>query len=85
MSLEQLQTVVAIADEGALVRAARRLRISQPPLTRRLQALEDELGAELFVRLPRGMRPTPAGERVIAQARGILAAVERLRSLEEDR
>lgn len=82
MSLEQLQTVVAIADEGALVRAARRLHISQPPLTRRLQALEDELGTQLFERLPRGMRPTPTGERVIAQARGILAAVDALRRLD---
>ncbi|TNE86339.1 MAG: LysR family transcriptional regulator [Deltaproteobacteria bacterium] len=84
MSLEQLETVVAIAEEGALVRAARRLHISQPPLTRRLQALEHELGTVLFERLPRGMRPTPAGERVVAEARQILAAVDRLRTHVED-
>ena len=74
--MEQLETVVAIAEEGALVRAARRLHISQPPLTRRLQALEDELGVRLFEREPRGMSLTPPGERFLAQARHILQAVE---------
>ncbi len=76
MSLEQLETVVAIAEEGALMRAAQRLHISQPPLTRRLRALEDELGAALFVRGARGMTPTPAGERFIERARAILASVD---------
>lgn len=76
MSVEQLETVVAIAEEGALVRAARRLHISQPPLTRRLAALEDELGVALFERLPRGMRPTAAGAEVVERARQILAAIE---------
>jgi len=75
VSLEQLETVVAIAEEGAMVRAAERLHISQPPLTRRLQALEDELGAALFIRSARGMTPTPAGERFIERARAILASV----------
>lgn len=76
MSLEQLETVVAIAEEGALTRAAQRLHISQPPLTRRLRALEDELGAALFVRNARGMTPTAAGERFIERARAILASVD---------
>ncbi|MCA9571015.1 MAG: LysR family transcriptional regulator [Myxococcales bacterium] len=79
MSVEQLQTVVAIAEEGALVRAARRLHISQPPLTRRLAALEDELGVVLFERLPRGMRPTPAGRVLVERARTILAALDEAR------
>lgn len=78
MSLDQLQTVVAIAEEGALVRAARRLHISQPPLTRKLRALEDELGVRLFVREARGMRPTPVGRAVIDKARQILAAIDDL-------
>lgn len=83
MSFEQLETVVAIADEGALVRAARRLHITQPPLTRRLQALEDELGVTLFERLPRGMRLTPAGGRFVDHARAILAAVDRAKDFEK--
>lgn len=76
MSLEQLESVVAIADEGALVRAARRLHISQPPLTRRVRALEEELGVQLFDRGPRGMTLTPAGQRFVARARAILHSVE---------
>ncbi|MCB9759532.1 MAG: LysR family transcriptional regulator [Alphaproteobacteria bacterium] len=79
MSLDQLETVVAIAEEGAVVRAARRLHLTQPPVTRRLQALEDELGVQLFERLPNGMRPTDAGRRFLSHARAILGAVERAR------
>lgn len=76
MSFDQLQAVVTIAEEGTIVRAARRLRISQPPLTRKVRALEDELGVALFDRGARGMRPTPAGQTFLTSARGILAAVE---------
>lgn len=84
MSVEQLQTVVAIAEEGALVRAALRLHISQPPMTRRLAALEDELGVTLFERLPRGMRPTPAGRELVRRARLILASVDDARRAVRD-
>lgn len=80
MSLDQLHAVVTIADAGSLVRAARRLHISQPPLTRKVRALEDELGVELFERGPRGMRLTPAGARLLDRARTILAEVERARA-----
>ncbi len=76
MSLDQLRAVVTIAEEGTIVRAARRLRISQPPLTRKVRALEDELGVSLFDRGARGMHPTVAGEALLVSARGILAAVD---------
>jgi len=76
MSLEQLRTVVAIAEEGALTAAVRRLHISQPPLTRRLQALEDELSVPLFERQPRGMAPTAAGLALVVEARQILRQVD---------
>lgn len=79
MSLEQLRTVVAIAEEGAVVRAARRLHLTQPPVTRRLRALEEELGVSLFERSARGMRPTASGVRFVEQARRILHAVETAR------
>lgn len=79
MSVEQLETVVAIAEEGALVRAARRLHVSQPPVTRRLAALEDELGVTLFERLPRGMRLTPEGAVFVDHARSILLALDAAR------
>lgn len=79
MSFEELASFVVVAEEGAIVRAALRLHITQPPLTRRIQQLEDELGTPLFERLPRGVRLTPAGERLLPRARAILAAVDEAR------
>lgn len=76
MSLDQLRAVVTIAEEGTIVGAARRLHISQPPLTRKVRALEDELEVALFERSAQGMRLTPAGEALLGSARTILAAVD---------
>lgn len=81
MSLEQLESFVAVAEEGAVVHAARRLHLTQPPLSRRIQSLEDELGVPLFQRAARGMRLTPAGERLLPHARQILAAVAEVRAV----
>jgi DNA-binding transcriptional LysR family regulator len=79
MSLVQLESFVAVAEEGHVGRAARRLHVSQPPLTRRIKSLEDELGVELFERTPRGMRLRPAGHELLPRAREILARVDDLR------
>lgn len=76
MSLSQIEYFVAVAEEGHVGRAARRLHISQPPLTRQIRSLEHEVGAALFERTPRGMRLLPAGERFLEQARRVLSAVE---------
>ncbi len=56
-------------------RAAKRLGISQPPLSRQMQSLEHEVGARLFARTPRGVRLLPKGEVLLGHARRILAEV----------
>lgn len=77
MSLAQLRYFVAVAEEGNVCRAAGRLRVAQPPVSRQIRALEDELGAPLFTRTPRGMALLPSGEVFLDHARAILHAVER--------
>jgi DNA-binding transcriptional LysR family regulator len=78
MDLRRLRYLVAVADEGHITRAAERLGIQQPPLTRQIQLLEQELGAQLLHRHPRGVSLTEAGAAVVAEARGLLVAAERI-------
>ena len=76
MSLSQLEYFVAVAEEEHMSRAAKRLHVSQPPLTRQIRALEEELGTPLFERTTRGMRLLPKGAQLLDHARHILGAVE---------
>jgi DNA-binding transcriptional LysR family regulator len=75
VSLDQLSYFVAVAEEGNIGRAARRLHISQPPLTRQIRQLESELGVELFLRTPRGVQLLPAGHALLPRVRRVLAEV----------
>ena len=76
MSLSQIRYFVAVAEEKNVGRAARRLRIAQPPISRHIRSLEDELGATLFTRTTRGMELLPAGQVFLDRARKILDAVD---------
>ncbi|MFT3713059.1 MAG: LysR family transcriptional regulator [Archangium sp.] len=78
MSLTQLRYFVAVAEEGSVSRAAQRCFVSQPPMSRQLRALEDELSVTLFHREPRGMRLSTDGEALLEKARTILKLVDGL-------
>ncbi len=68
-----LRYSVAVADEGSLTRAAERLFVSQPALTKQIRQLETRLGVPLFVRSRTGMALTPAGRALAERAPALLA------------
>lgn len=76
VSFAQVRYFVAVAEEGAVGRAAGRLRVAQPAVTRQIRSLEGELGVRLFDRTTRGMRLTDEGNAFLAHARTILGAVD---------
>ncbi|MEW2521553.1 LysR family transcriptional regulator [Actinacidiphila alni] len=73
-----LRYFVAVAEEGTLTRAAERLYVSQPALTKQIRQLERLLGVRLFTRSRTGMTPTEAGRLLAARAPGLLADLDGL-------
>jgi DNA-binding transcriptional LysR family regulator len=76
MELRHLRYFVVVGEEQHFGRAADRLRVAQPALSRQIQDLEKELGFVLFERLPRGVRLNAAGKLFLTDARRILQDVE---------
>jgi LysR family nitrogen assimilation transcriptional regulator len=87
MDLRSIRYFVRIAELGSITRAAGHLGIAQPALSRHVHAIEDELGTQLLVRLPRGVRLTGAGRQFLEHCRRIVRelarAKEELRSATE--
>ena len=79
IEFRHLRYFIAVAGELNFRRAAERIHIDQTPLSRTVRDLEDQLGVVLFVRAPRSLQLTPAGVRLLDEARKILLRVERIK------
>jgi DNA-binding transcriptional LysR family regulator len=76
--LRQLRYFIAVADTASFRQAAEQLHLSQPPLSRQIRALEDALGAALFVRSKQGVSLTKAGQTLLPRARRLLSDAQTL-------
>ncbi|MBR0835878.1 LysR family transcriptional regulator [Bradyrhizobium manausense] len=76
MDLRQVRYFIAVAEERSFTLAARRLNLSQPPLSQHIQALEAELGTQLLYRTSRKVELTQAGEAMLLRGRAILQQVK---------
>lgn len=79
MDLRSIRYFVQIADLGSITRAAAHLGIAQPALSRHVKSIEDELGTQLLVRLPRGVRLTGAGRQFLEHCRRIVRELARVK------
>jgi DNA-binding transcriptional LysR family regulator len=77
MELRHLRYFLALAEEQNFTRAAARIGIGQPPLSQQIRDLENEIGAQLFHRVPHGAELTAAGEAFLPEAKAAIDAAER--------
>ncbi|QBJ96601.1 LysR family transcriptional regulator [Rhodococcus sp. ABRD24] len=77
MRLRQVEYFLAVAEAGSITQAAANLYLAQPSLSYQITTLEKELGGQLFERLPRGLRLTPAGRVFLVEAKRVIADVGR--------
>src|SRR3954453_17026880 len=76
VDLRHFRSFVVVAEEGNIGRAARRLYITQPALSRQMQQLEAEIGTQLFTRIAHGVELTDSGHELHDKARVALEAAE---------
>lgn len=81
MKIEDIEAFVAVIRSQSLSRAAQELGLTQPILTRRVQGFESELGADLFDRQTKPLRPTALGQRLYEPCRSVLQSMEMVREL----
>jgi LysR family transcriptional regulator, benzoate and cis,cis-muconate-responsive activator of ben and cat genes len=77
MDLRDMRYFLAVAEERNFGRAAERLHMAQPPLSRHIKALEERLGATLFERTPKGVELTAAGQTLLDEVPNLLALAQR--------
>lgn len=77
MDLKQMRSFLALAQELNFRRASARLHMAQPPLTRQIRALEEQLGTQLFIRTAKGAELTVAGQTLLDEVPNILALARR--------
>jgi LysR family transcriptional regulator, benzoate and cis,cis-muconate-responsive activator of ben and cat genes len=78
MELRQLRHFVAVAEDGNISRAAKKIFLTQPALSRQIKALEDEIGQCLLERQAHSIRLTPAGDALLREAPGLLRHAEQV-------
>src|SRR5438270_4992915 len=85
MELRHLRYFIAVADEENVSRAAAKLHVSQPGISRQIRDLEDEIGFQLFERSAKSLKLTAAGKTFLTEARAVLSradeAVKKARSV----
>ncbi|WP_372521983.1 LysR family transcriptional regulator [Sulfuricaulis sp.] len=76
MDISALQAFIAVAESGSFSRAAERIFLTQPAVSKRIAALEQDIGARLFDRVGRKIHLTPAGEALLLRTRAVLGELE---------